>query len=114
MPELLAVQKCLDNNAEIKLKKAIKEMIFFIGQKKRKKIKEMMRNLKIPTLIICSINLTAVSALKNKAETQLTKYVDVLMNISAGKPPSQIIFHTLTCFPDASSSELQDISVLIA
>ena len=43
----------------------------------------------------------------NKAEIQLTKDVDVLMAILAGVPPSKIIFHTLACFPDASSSELQ-------
>merc|ERR1712173_215003 len=29
------------------------------------------------------------------------------MAILAGVPPSKIIFHTLACFPDASSSELQ-------
>merc|ERR1719264_2073355 len=43
------------------------------------------------------------------AELQLTKDVDVLMAILAGIPPSQIIFHTLACFPDASSSELEAV-----
>ena len=46
MPELLAVQKWLDNNAEISLKKAIEQM---------------MNNLKIPALIIRSINIKAIS-----------------------------------------------------
>ena len=45
----------------------------------------------------------------NKAEIQLTKDVDVLMAILAGIPPSQIIFKTLACFPEASSFELQAI-----
>ena len=44
-----------------------------------------------------------------KAENQLTKDLDVLMAILAGIPPSQIIFHTLACFPDTSYSELQAI-----
>ena len=48
MPEHVAVQKWLDNNAEISLKKAIEQM---------------MTNLKIPALIIRSINLKAISAL---------------------------------------------------
>ena len=143
MPELMAVQKWLDNNAEIRLKKAIEQL---------------MRNQKIPALIIRSLSLKAISALKdlglklsgdaeidlmmayvsgdflhvvvcevkradtfpwqtncslpnkqavNKAENQLTKDLDVLMAILAGIPPSHIIFTTLACFPDASSSELQ-------
>ena len=50
MPELMAVQKWLDNNAEIRLKKAIEQL---------------MRNQKIPALIIRSLSLKAISALKD-------------------------------------------------
>ena len=49
LPELTAVQKWQDNEAEIKLKKALEKM---------------MTNLRIPALIIRSINLKAISALK--------------------------------------------------
>ena len=145
LPELTAVQKWLDNEAEIKLKKGLEKM---------------MKSLKIPALIIRSMSLKAISALKdlglklsgdaeidlmmayvsgdflhvvifevkrsdaapwqtkgakpnkqavNKAEIQLTKDLDVLMAILAGIPPSQIIFHTLACFPDTSISDLQTI-----
>ena len=145
LPELTAVQKWQDNEAEIKLKKALEKM---------------MTNLRIPALIIRSINLKAISALKefglslpgdaeidlimayvcldflhlnifevkrantnpwqthstipnkqavNKAEIQLTKDLEVLMSILAGIPPSQIILHTLACFPDAPFSELQNV-----
>ena len=145
LTEFTAVQKWLDNEAEIKLKRALKNM---------------MTDLEIPALIIRSINLKAISALKdlglkisgdaeidlmmafvsgdflhvvicevkradtypwqtmslipnkqavNKVENQLTKDLDVMMAILAGIPPSQIVFHTLACFPDASSSELQAI-----
>ena len=45
----------------------------------------------------------------NKAENRLTKDVEVLMNILAGIPQSHLIFHTLACFPDASSLELKSI-----
>ena len=143
LPELQAVQKWQDNVAEIELKKALEKM---------------MEDRGIPSLIIRSINLKALIALKdlgfkfpgdaevdlmmayasgdflhvvifevkradtypwqnecklpnkqavNKAENQLTKDVDVLMAILAGLPPSQIIFKTLACFPEASSLELQ-------
>ena len=42
----------------------------------------------------------------NKAENQLIKYLGVLISILAGIPRSQLIFHTLACFPDTSLSEL--------
>ena len=45
----------------------------------------------------------------NKAENQLTKDVNALIDILADIPPSQIIFQTVACFPDASSSELHAI-----
>ena len=145
LPLLSALKAWQDVEVEIKLKKAVKDM---------------MSDLKIPTLIIRSLNLKAISALKdlglklsgdaeidlllayvsgdflhvvifevkradfypwqticplpnkqavNNAENQLTKDVDVLMAILAGIPPSQIIFHTLACFPDDSSSQLQAV-----
>ena len=50
MPEMLAVQKWLDNNAEIRLKKAIEQM---------------MRNQRILALIIRSLSLKTISALKD-------------------------------------------------
>ena len=49
LPELTAVQKWQDNEAEIKLKKALEKM---------------MTHVKVPTLIIRSISLKAISALK--------------------------------------------------
>ena len=45
----------------------------------------------------------------NKAENQLTKDVEVLMAIMAGTSSIEIIFHTLACFPDASTLELETI-----
>ena len=45
----------------------------------------------------------------NKAETQLTKDLAAFVTILSGLPPSQTIFQTFACFPDASSSELQTI-----
>ena len=149
LPQFQAVKAWQDTNAEIKLKKSITQMI---------------SDLRIPALIIRSISLREISALKdfglrmsgnaeidlmmafvsgnflhvvifevkrsdtypwqtkctppnkqavNKAESQLTKDVDVLMAILAGIPPSQIIFHTLACFPDASSSVLQPVFCLV-
>ena len=50
LPELTAVQKWLDNEAEIKLKKSLEQM---------------MANLQIPTLILRSLSLKAISALKD-------------------------------------------------
>ena len=50
LPELQAVQKWQDNLAEIKLKKALEKM---------------MEDLGFPSLIIRSINLKALSALKD-------------------------------------------------
>ena len=44
-----------------------------------------------------------------KAENQLTRDLDVLRAILTGTPPSQIVFHTLACFPDNSLSDLQTI-----
>ena len=44
-----------------------------------------------------------------KAENQLTKEVEVMLAILAGLPPSQIIVHTLACFPEASSLDLETI-----
>ena len=43
----------------------------------------------------------------NKAELQLTKDVDIMMDILAGTPPGQVVIRTLACFPDVSSSDLQ-------
>ena len=146
LPKFTAVQKWLDNEAEIKLKKALEKM---------------MTSLKIPALIIRSMSLKAISALKDlglnlsgdaeidlmmayvsgdffhvvifevkrsdtypwqtksgspnkQAEIQLTKDLDVVMAILAGIPPSQIIFHTLACFPDTSMSDLQTIICAIS
>ena len=45
----------------------------------------------------------------NKAELQLTKDVDIMMDILAGTPPGQVIIRTLACFPDVSSSDLETI-----
>ena len=45
----------------------------------------------------------------NKAETQLTKDLAAFVAILSGLPPSQIIFQTFVCFPDAFSLELQTI-----
>ena len=45
----------------------------------------------------------------NKAENQLTKDVNALMDILAGILPNQIYIHTLAFFPDASSMELETI-----
>ena len=50
LPEFLALQKWLDIQAEIKVKKALEQM---------------MVNMKTPALIIRSLNLRAVSALKD-------------------------------------------------
>ena len=142
LPEFTAVQKWLDNEAEIKLKKSLERM---------------MTRLEIPALILRSISVKALSALRdlglkvsgdaeidlvmayvsgsilhvvicevkradtypwqkecslpnrqavNKAENQLTKDVEVLMAIMAGTSSIEIIFHTLACFPDASTLEL--------
>ena len=44
-----------------------------------------------------------------KAENQLTKDVKVMMAILAGLPPSQIIVHTLACFLEASTLDLETI-----
>ena len=44
-----------------------------------------------------------------KAENQLTKEVEVMLAILAGLPPSQIIVHTLACFPEAFTLELENI-----
>ena len=145
LPEFLALQRWLDIQAEIKVKKALEQM---------------MVNMKTPALIIRSLSLRAVSALKdlglrlsgeaeidlvlafvsgvflhvvifevkradtypwstsraapsrqavNKAELQLTKDVDIMMDILAGTPPGQVIIRTLACFPDVSTSDLQTI-----
>ena len=145
LPEFTAVQRWLDNEAEIKLKKSFEEM---------------MTKLEIPALILRSLSLKAISALRefglnfsgnaeidllvafvsgdllhvvvcevkradtypwqtecstpnkqavNKGENQLTKHVEILISILAGIPPSQIIFHTLACFPDASSLKLETL-----
>ena len=45
----------------------------------------------------------------DKAEKQLTKDVNILVDLLAGIPPSQIVFHTLACFPNTSSSYLQNV-----
>ena len=45
----------------------------------------------------------------NKAELQLTKDVDTMMDFLAGIPPNQIVIRTLACFPEVPSSELQTI-----
>ena len=144
LPLFKAVKAWQDIEAEIKLKMALEVM---------------MDGRKIPALVIRSVSLKAISALKNlglkipdgngeidmilayvsgdflhvevfevkradtypwetkniplnkqavdKAEKQLTKDLDILMAILAGIPPSQIVFHTFACFPDASSAELQ-------
>ena len=149
LPLFCALKAWQDIEAEIKLKKALENM---------------MCHLKIPALIIRSVKLKAISALKdlglgdgeidlskdaeidlilvyvsgrflnvvicevkradtypwqtecpppnkkaiNSSEKQLTKDLDFLMAILAGIPPSQIVFHTLACFPDTCSSVLQD------
>ena len=144
LPQFKAVKAWQDVEAEIKLKRALADM---------------MDDLKIPSLIIRSVSLKAISALQdlglkipqedgeidlvmayvsgdflhvdvfevkradtypwqtkcappnaqamNSAEKQLTKDVDFLLAILAGIP--QIVFRTLACFPDTSSSELQNI-----
>ena len=145
LPQFLAVKAWQDTNAEIKLKKAVEKM---------------MEEQKIPTLLLRSVNVKAISALKdlglklsgdaeidlmmafvsgdflhivifevkradtypwqtksvnpnkqavNKAESQLTKDLDVLMAILAGISPCQIRFHTLACFPDNLLCDLQTI-----
>ena len=146
MPQFKAVKAWQDVEVEIKLKKALEDLMDY---------------LRIPALIIRSVSLKAISALQdlglempkedgeidlimafvsgdllhvdifevkradtypwqtrstppnkqaiNSAEKQLTKDVNILMAILAGIPPSQIVFRTLTCFPDTSSSELKDI-----
>ena len=50
LPEFTAVQKWLDNEAEIKLKKALEDM---------------MKKLEIPALILRSLSLKAISALRD-------------------------------------------------
>ena len=144
LPQFKAVKAWQDVQAEIKLKRALEDM---------------MKILKTPALIMRSVSVKAISALKelglnipkgdgeidlimayvsgdflhvvifevkradtypwqttrvplnkqavDKAEKQLTKDVDILTAILAGIPPRQIVFHTLACFPDTSSLELQ-------
>ena len=150
LPLFCALKAWQDIEAEIKVKKALENM---------------MCHLKIPALIIRSVKLKAISALKdlglgdgeidlskdaeidlilvyvsgrflnvvicevkradtypwqtecpppnkkaiNSSEKQLTKDLDFLMAILAGVPPSQIIFTTLACYPDASFNELEAI-----
>ena len=145
LPEMIAVQKWDDNDAEIKLKQALENM---------------MRASGIPALVVRSVSLKAIHALKdlglklpgdgeldlmtayvsgdflhvvicevkradtypwktkcalpnkqavNKAENQLTKDLDILKAILAGIPPSQVIYHTLACYPDSSFTELQEV-----
>ena len=45
----------------------------------------------------------------NKAELQLTKDVDTMMDFLADTPPNQIVIRTLACFPEVPSSDLQTI-----
>ena len=70
MPALMAVQKLLDNYAEISLKKAIENM---------------MRNLKIPVLIFRSSNLKAISALKDLGlKLPVDAEIDLMMAFVSG------------------------------
>ena len=78
MPELGAVQRWLDNNAEISLKKAIEQM---------------MKNLKIPALIIRSINLKAISALKDLGlKLPADAEIDLMMAFVSGDFLHVVIF----------------------
>ena len=145
LPQMIAVLKWEDNDAEIKLKQALENM---------------MRASAIPALVVRSVSLKAIHALKdlglnlpgdgeidlimayvsgdflhvvicevkradaypwqtkcllpnkqavNKAENQLTKDLDILKAILTGIPSSQVIYHTLACYPDSSFSELQEV-----
>ena len=145
LPQFLAVKSWQDIDAEIKLKRTLERM---------------MVRLRIPALLIRSLNLKQISALNemglkvpedaeidlimayvsgdilhvvvfevkrrdtypwqaqsrppnkqaiNKAESQLTKDLDILMAILAGIPPKQINLHALACYPDTSVSELQTL-----
>ena len=145
LPQYQAVRAWQDRRAEITLKKALEEMMVSLG---------------IPTVLIRSINLKKMSALKdlglrlpaeaeidvvmayssgdllyvivcevkrkstspwdnrpapptkqsvNKAEDQLTKDVDILMELLRGISPDQIVVRSLACYPDSSTAELQKI-----
>ena len=145
LPQFQALKTWQDINAEITLKQAIKEMV---------------AGFNMPALLVRSVDLKAMSALKdlglklsgdaeidlvlafatgdflnvvicevkradtypwktecslpnkravNKAEIQLTKDFGNLKAILTGISPGNITFHTLACFPEASSSELQAI-----
>ena len=45
----------------------------------------------------------------NKAENQLSKDLDVLKALLAGIPSDRIEFHTLACYPESSSKQLESI-----
>ena len=45
----------------------------------------------------------------NKAEDQLTKDVDIIMDLLRGISPDQIVVRTLACYPDSSTAELKKI-----
>ena len=145
LPQYQAVRAWQDRSVEITLKKALEKMMGSLG---------------IPAVLIRSMNLKKMSALKdlglrlpfgaeidlvmaynsgdllcvnvfevkrrstypwdnrsepptkqavNKAEDQLTKDVDIIMELLRGISPDQIVVRSLACYPDSSSAELQKI-----
>ena len=145
LPQYQAVRAWQDRSVEITLKKALEKMMGSLG---------------IPAVLIRSINLKKMSALKdlglrlpdgaeidlvmaynsgdllyvnvfevkrrstypwdnrsepptkqavNKAEDQLTKDVDIIMELLRGISPDQIVVRSLACYPDSSTAELQKI-----
>ena len=145
LPQYQAVRAWQDRSVEITLKKALEKMMGSLG---------------IPAVLIRSINLRKMSALKdlglrlpdgaeidlvmaynsgdllyvnvfevkrrstypwdnrsepptkqavNKAEDQLTKDVDIIMELLRGISPDQIVVRSLACYPDSSTAELQKI-----
>ena len=78
LPEFTAVQKWLDNEAEIKLKKAFRKM---------------MKDRNIPALIIRSVSLKAISALKDLGiELQGDAEVDLVLAFVSGD-----FLHVVVC-----------------
>ena len=78
LPEFTAVQKWLDNEAEIDLKKTLGEM---------------MTKLEIPALIIRSVNLKAISALKDLGlELQGDAEIDLVLAFVSGDLLHVVIF----------------------
>ena len=78
LPEFSAVQKWLDNEAEIKLKKALEKMT---------------TGLEVPALIIRSLNLKAISALRDLGiKLQGDAEIDLVMAFVSGDFLHVVVF----------------------